>query len=149
MDEVNKQPPFADTFNRNFNNLDEARKAYERQKKDLQDREAKLAWDRYARANASDAERRAANIIWIIREHEREFLFGNVASEAIPGPGTLDMGGQFLSNRQRVVNDSRLYQIAVEMPKNAHLHLHFNAELPPEDLLGFAKERPNMFIRST
>jgi adenosine deaminase CECR1 len=59
------------------------------------------------------------------------------------------MGGQFLSNKDRVVNFSRLYQIALRMPKGCHLHLHFNAELAPEILVQEARRQPNMFIRST
>jgi adenosine deaminase CECR1 len=142
-------PVVLEVFSKNISNLDDAKKDYERRRKDLLEREAKNAWDRDARANATDVERKAGNIIWLIREHERDNLFGNIASEAIPHPDTLDMGGQFLSNKDRVVNKSLLYKIAVRMPKGCHLHLHFNAELAPMVLIREASRQPNMFIRST
>ena len=106
-------------------------------------------WDATARKTASDKELKAAHITRTIREHERDNLFGNKASEAIPGPETLDMGGQFLTNKERIEKKSRVYKIAHRMPKGAHLHLHFNAEIPPERLIVKARDMPNMFIRST
>jgi adenosine deaminase CECR1 len=141
----------SEAFSKNYGNLDEARKDYDRRRKDLIDRELETAWDKNARKNATDDEKKASKIIWTIREHERDVLFGNIASEAIPGPETLDMGGQFLSNKDRVMNhpESRLYKIARRQPKGCHLHLHFNAELAPEILLAEANKQDNMFIRST
>jgi adenosine deaminase CECR1 len=97
---------------------------------------------------ASDKEKRAAEIVRLIREDERDNHFGNRASEAIPGPETLDMGGQFLTNRERI-EGSKIFWISKHMPKGAHLHLHFNAELQPEILLREARDVPNMYIRST
>jgi adenosine deaminase CECR1 len=138
-----------DTFTKNYSNLSEAQRDYDRRRKELIEKEHATAWDRKARESASDAEKRAGRIIWLIREHERDNLFGNIATEAIPGPHTLDMGGQFLSNKDRVMSQSKLYQIAVRQPKGCHLHLHFNAELVPEKLLYEANKQPNMFIRST
>jgi adenosine deaminase CECR1 len=143
------QPSPAEAFTRAIGSISEAQKDYERRRKELLEREAETAWDRLARSSASDLERTAGKIIWLIREHERDNLFGNIASEAIPGRDTRDMGGQFLSNKDRVMKDSRLYKIAVEMPKGCHLHLHFNAELAPEILIEEARKQKNMFIRST
>jgi adenosine deaminase CECR1 len=110
--------------------------------------EAEHGWDR--RVGPQDkAEQRAATIIREIREYERKVLFGNLASEALPGPETRDMGGQFLTNKKRIETKSKLYEIAREVPKGALLHLHFNAELDPEQLLKQARETKNMYIRST
>ncbi|KIW03837.1 uncharacterized protein PV09_05136 [Verruconis gallopava] len=136
-------------FNKHYSNLNGLSNDYEQRKKDLISRERNIAWDKKAIDTASKIEQRAGTIIWKIREHERDNLFGNIASEAIPGPETLDMGGQFLSNRERVVKQSYLYRIALKMPKGCHLHLHFNAELAPDILIKKAGEQPNMFIRST
>jgi adenosine deaminase CECR1 len=83
-----------------------------------------------------------------IREDERVNLFGNVASEAIRAETTRDMGGQFLTNKERI-GQSKLYEIAKEMPKGMHLHIHFNAELQPDILIDKSRENPCMFIRST
>jgi adenosine deaminase CECR1 len=146
---VSPQPSLSDTFTKNYGNLSDARSDYDRRRRELIEREMETAWDREARKSASDSEKKARNIIWTIREHERDNLFGNVASEAIPGPLTLDMGGQFLSNKERVMNESKLYRIAKRQPKGCHLHLHFNAELTPEILITEANKVENMFIRST
>jgi hypothetical protein len=122
---------------------------YESQKARLQVHEEFTFWYAPAQSRASKAELRAQAIVWKIREHERDTLFGNTASEAIPGPETLDMGGQFLSNRDRIYHKSALYKISVKMPKGAHLHLHFNAELEPNYLIEKARDNPNMYVRST
>lgn len=126
-----------------------AAQKYDTQRQELKRRELETSWDYPARLSASEDEQRAATIIWKIREDERDNLFGNKASEAIPGPETLDMGGQFLTNKKRIEKSSRLFQIAKQQPKGCHLHLHFNAELTPNELMARASQAPNMFIRST
>jgi len=117
-------------------------------KQTLLQEEAKNSWDNKARKSASATEREADIIIWKIREHERLTLFGNKASEAIPGSDTRDMGGQFITNKERI-GQSKLFDITRKAPKGCHLHLHFNAELSPTILLKKARSIPNMFIRST
>jgi adenosine deaminase CECR1 len=116
--------------------------------------ETEDAWDREAkpratsRNQADQTERRADIIIRAMREYERNYTFGNKASEDIPGPETLDMGGQFLTNKKRIDNQSLLYKIANEVPKGCLLHLHLNSELNPERLLERARGMENMYIRS-
>ncbi|KAF2398678.1 cat eye syndrome critical region protein 1 [Trichodelitschia bisporula] len=122
--------------------------AHRAERAKLLKKERDMAWDKPVRERATAIEQQAALIIWKVREHERDVDFGNQASEAIPGPETLDLGGQFLTNRDRIER-SRLFKIAQELPKGAHLHLHFNAELPAVILLQKAKDVPNMFVRST
>lgn len=143
-------PSVNEAFESSFQNVDDSRKSFERFKMQIHEKESTGAWDRHAKLSASDVERKAANIVWKIREDERDNLFGNKASEAVPGPDTLDMGGQFLTNKHRIETRSRLFQIAKEMPKGCHLHLHFNAELECEELIKKARELPhNMLVRST
>ncbi|KAL1797896.1 hypothetical protein ACET3X_004502 [Alternaria dauci] len=127
----------------------------ERRRGFLQD-EDKHAWDRSARPNGSGTrskdektEARAAAIIRAVREYERNVTFGNLASEALPLEDDRDMGGQYLTNKDRIDHQSKLYQIAKIVPKGALLHLHFNAELHPEILLVRARKVKNMYIRST
>jgi adenosine deaminase CECR1 len=123
---------------------------------DLIAKEESDVWDRRARLGITsitspkdvETERRAATIIRGIREYERKFIFGNLASEAIPGPDTRDMGGQFLTNKDRIDLKSVLYQIAHRVPKGGLLHLHFNSELYPEKLLEQARLIDNLYIRS-
>jgi adenosine deaminase CECR1 len=120
---------------------------------DLIAQEESDAWDRGAKWNITsfkdaETEKRAATIIRAIREYERKTVFGNLASEAIPGPDTRDMGGQFLTNKERIDLKSMLYQIAIRVPKGGLLHLHFNSELQPERLLERARLIDNLYIRS-
>ncbi|CZT17177.1 uncharacterized protein RCC_03009 [Ramularia collo-cygni] len=129
-----------------------ASKTYAKNRDQLLTNELKAAWDWKARSSASSKETEAGHILIKIREHERndESLYGNIAGEAVPKSNTRDMGGRFLVNRERI-EKSRLFQIAKEMPKGAHLHLHFNTALPPGQLLMYARNanvQQTMFIRS-
>ena len=143
-------PGVSEAFENSLRNVDDSRKSFERSKRQIYEKESADAWDRQAKLSASEAERKAAAIIKKIREDERDNLFGNKASEAIPGPDTLDMGGQFLTNKERIETRSRLFKITKEMPKGCHLHLHFNAELECQKLIEQARKLPDtMFIRST
>ena len=143
-------PTVKEAFESSFEGVGDVRKRFERSRKDILDKENTIAWDREARESATDVERKAASIVLRIREDERAHLFGNRASEAIPGPDTLDMGGQFLTNRNRIENESLLFKIAKEMPKGAHLHLHFNAELDSRLFIVKARDLPDtMFMRTT
>lgn len=121
---------------------------YARNRTRLLELEIGDSWDLNARLTASVAEVQAGIIIRGLREYERDVIFGNLPSEAIPGPKTLDMGGQFLTNKSRIESRSKLYDIAKIVPKGAILHLHFNAELHPERLLQEARSMKNIYIRS-
>jgi adenosine deaminase CECR1 len=117
--------------------------------------ESDRAWDLEARSlsrsmtlKEQDNEKKAARIIRAAREYERKVTFGNQASEAIPGPETLDMGGQFLTNKERINQESILYRITQKVPKGGLLHLHFNAELYPDLLMERARSMKNMYVRS-
>ena len=111
--------------------------------------ESETSWDRPAKETADDSEMKAGAIIKCIREYERANTFGNLPSEALPGPKTLDMGGQFLTNKSRIEQQSKLFKIAQRVPKGTILHLHFNAELHPKRLLEEARTMETMCIRST
>jgi adenosine deaminase CECR1 len=117
-------------------------------------RENETAWDRDARPKPTSRsqndkdEQEVANIIRALRDYERKVVFGNQASEAIPGKETLDMGGQFLTNKERINGQSELFKIAHRVPKGGLLHLHFNAELHPERLLQKARDMDRIYIRS-
>jgi adenosine deaminase CECR1 len=143
-------PTPKEAFDCSLATVAEGRKTFEQNRGQLLERERSASWDAAARESASEEERKANNIVLRIREDERDNLFGNKASEAIPGPDTLDMGGQFLTNLERTEKRSQVFAIAKEMPKGMHLHLHFNAELDTRKLIAKARDLPdNMFIRST
>ncbi|KAL2136431.1 hypothetical protein VTI74DRAFT_3664 [Chaetomium olivicolor] len=56
-------------------------------------------------------------------------------------------GDHFLSNAD-LIEQTQLFALCRAMPKGAHLHIHFNANLLPGVLLGIAKDMPRMFIWS-
>ncbi|KAH8710258.1 hypothetical protein GQ44DRAFT_763093 [Phaeosphaeriaceae sp. PMI808] len=128
---------------------------YDQNHAELLHSEAKQAWDRRAKPKASSGskhnkhEKQAASIIQAIREYERRTIFGNQATEEIPGPETRDMGGQFLTNKDRIEHRSLLFRIAKLLPKGCLLHLHFNAEIPVQHLLEQARSMENIYVRST
>ncbi|KAI0571009.1 Cat eye syndrome critical region protein 1 [Pyrenophora tritici-repentis] len=135
------------TFNRNLRRK-VAHSEYQKRREQFLKEEREEGWD-YRVKSGNKVEQRAAKIIREIREYERRVLFGNMASEVMPAPQTRDMGGQFLTNKELINNDSKLFKIASEVPKGALLHLHFNAELDPKLLLEKARETKNLYIRST
>lgn len=56
-------------------------------------------------------------------------------------------GDHFLSNAD-IIEQTQLFALCRAMPKGAHLHIHFNANLLPSVLLGIAKDMDRMFIWS-
>jgi adenosine deaminase CECR1 len=125
--------------------------AYNARHAGLLQREAEDAWDRDSKPskrNPNKIEVEAAKIVRAMREYERRVTFGNLASETLPGPDTRDMGGQFLTNKKRIDEESVLHKIAIRVPKGGLLHLHFNSELHPERLLERARLIDNLYIRS-
>jgi len=107
------------------------------------------SWDEQARLRASSSERRAARIVTTLRENERKDVFGDMPGESLPGAGTRDMGGRFLLNKSKI-EGSEIFRIAQKLPKGCHLHVHFNAEMPPSELLVKARSLPDtLFVHSS
>jgi adenosine deaminase CECR1 len=131
-----------------------ASEEYGQYRRDLLKVEEENAWDREAKPKSDSTseqdrvEQRAALIVHEVREYERIVTFGNLASESLPDVEDQDMGGQYLTNKQRIDTESKLFEISKMVPKGALLHLHFNAELHPEVLLVRARTMKNMYIRS-
>lgn len=127
---------------------------YDERRQQLLFTERESAWDASARRRASPAEMEAQRIIFKIRECERTDpeLYGNLPSESVPDPErTRDMGGRFLVNKPRIER-SKIFAIVTQMPKGAHLHIHFNSEIPPEILFphaGSAEMANTMFVRTS
>lgn len=120
---------------------------------ELLHQEEESSWCAEAKSSATAKEHHAQQIIFKIREHERidPGLFGNLAGEAVPASTSRDMGGMFLPNLKRIEN-SRLFDIARQIPKGGHQHLHFNSAIRPEQLFPHARSpemQETMFIRST
>ena len=135
----------SDTIKRSSDQL------YTTQRRELLSAEKASSWDSEARESASATELKAQQIIFKIRENERRDhdLFGDLPSEAVPHDHTRDMGGRFLVNKDRI-DRSKLFDIALHMPKGSHLHIHFNAEIKPEVLFPFARKlTETMYVRAT
>ncbi|RFU81563.1 hypothetical protein TARUN_657 [Trichoderma arundinaceum] len=112
-------------------------------------REEALSFDARCRSRATDQERRVDAIIRKVRRRDDARVF-SCAEPRRGHQGQLHprfAGDHFLSNVD-LINKTALYQIASKMPKGAHLHIHFNACLPPKVLLDIAKGMDRMFITS-
>ena len=91
----------------------------------------------------------AERILEACLKHERKKIFKNLPGEAMPGPETLDMGGQFLINKTRIEELSLIFNVFAKLvPKGALQHLHFNTQLPVAALLRKARRKKNLYIRS-
>lgn len=100
-------------------------------------------WDK----SLTKREKTATEILQKLLEYERTYIFRNLPGEAVPGPDTLDMGGQFLTNKDCIETRSLLFLLAKQVPKGAILHMHGNTGSRPKDLLAKAKSKKNMYIR--
>ncbi|KAK5114118.1 hypothetical protein LTR62_002687 [Meristemomyces frigidus] len=126
---------------------------YRTERQSLLQHEQQIAWFAGAQSRAARIEVEAQTVLLRIRERERidPTIFGNVPSEAIPNATVRDMGGRFLVNKPSI-DRSRIFEMAQRMPKGCHLHIHFNSELPPEELLPRARSpymQPTMCVRTT
>lgn len=97
---------------------------------------------------SSPIERQAARIVQAVKEHERHNVYQDVASESLPSSGSLEMGGQYLTNRA-TIEESTLFDIVRRLPKGADLHVHYNSCLPPEFFLQKARNMQTMFVKSS
>ena len=140
-------PSIASAFQSSLENSS-TQSDYEQRRTALLTAERIDSWDRTATETATPAEREAAEIVWCIREHEREVLFGNRPGETVPGPETLDMGGQLLTNHSRI-EQSELFKIARQAPKGCQLHIHFNTEIETKEVIQRSRDVNNMYIKST
>lgn len=138
-----------EAFDRGLQSSKDLSTQYSVDRRKLLQAESETSWDRHAKKSADDSEVMAGSMIKCVREYERANTFGNLPGEALPGPETLDMGGQFLTNKSRIEEQSILFKIAKLVPKGTILHLHFNAELHPQRLLEEARKMKTMCIRST
>jgi adenosine deaminase CECR1 len=122
---------------------------YERQRQEIKFREAALSWDYQCMTHAEDYEVRADDIIRAIRKWDEEVIYAK-AKEQVGYHGQKHrrfMGDHYLTNVELIAK-TQLFAVAQKMPKGAHLHIHFNANLLPEVLVGIAARQKRMFIMS-
>lgn len=121
---------------------------YEQQRAEIMAREASLSWDFVCKRDASPVEDKANRILLAIRERDKSVF---QSARGRRGYGGQEhprfMGDHFLYNAD-LIDTTLLYKVANNMPKGAHLHIHFNANLEPNFLLDIAKGMKRMFIAS-
>lgn len=122
---------------------------YTAQRNLLVGREDALAFDFKCNRNALDVERRAAQTVGKARDEDVDKFYarGGRRKGYHGQEHPLFYGDHFLSNVD-VIEKTKLFGIAQDMPKGAHLHIHFNSNLKPEVLLNIAKEMDQMYITS-
>ncbi|RPD64538.1 Metallo-dependent hydrolase [Lentinus tigrinus ALCF2SS1-7] len=119
----------------------------------IRERERLIAEDRSRRvdalalAQATDAEKRADEIVRRIRSEENETVWG---PDAPPIPGSMHVfpGMGFLTARETIVK-TKLFEIASKMPKGALLHAHLDAMVNARVLLHIALKYPAIHVRTT
>lgn len=111
--------------------------------------EGALAFDYNCKIWASQTERRANEIMLKVRESDIKEVYEAAPPRKGYG-GQLHprfFGDHFLSNLH-LIEKTKLYEIVRRMPKGAHLHIHFNANLLPNVLVDIAKDMDRMYITS-
>ncbi|KND88692.1 hypothetical protein TOPH_06733 [Tolypocladium ophioglossoides CBS 100239] len=108
-----------------------------------------IAFDSRCRARASSLEKQANSIVRALRKRDEAQVY-DCAEHRRGHAGQTHRrfaGDHFLSNLD-LIDQTALFDVARHMPKGAHLHIHFNACLPPHVLLGVAKGMDRMFVTS-
>ncbi|KKO96942.1 hypothetical protein THAR02_10950 [Trichoderma harzianum] len=112
--------------------------------------EQELSFDARCRSRASDLEMDVDAIIRKIREKDdREIYASQPKRRGYQGQMHERFAGDHFLSNVDIINKTDLFEIASKMPKGAHLHIHFNACLPPNVLLGIATGMDRMFVSST
>lgn len=112
--------------------------------------ERTLDFDHTCRVEATPLERQVEAIIRHLRVQDSEEVYrhAEVRTDELAQQHPRFAGDHFLSNKD-LINKTRLFKIAQQMPKGAHLHIHFNSCLLPDVLLDIAEGMDRMFITST
>ncbi|GAB1315879.1 Adenosine deaminase domain-containing protein [Madurella fahalii] len=123
--------------------------AYDALRKEVAQHEGAMGFEFACTKNASDLEIRANVVLQRLKEQDIERFY----KTAKPKTGYHGQkharfyGDHFLSNVD-IIKETQLFGLCRAMPKGAHLHIHFNANLLPNFLLGIAKKMEHMFIWS-
>ncbi|KAL7931626.1 hypothetical protein V8C35DRAFT_282616 [Trichoderma chlorosporum] len=123
---------------------------YEELRQKVLGREEELSFDARCRSRANPKEMRVDSIIRKVRERDdREVYLSEPKRRGYQGQMHERFAGDHFLGNVDIINKTDLFQITSRMPKGAHLHIHFNACLPPKVLLDIAKGMDRMFISST
>jgi adenosine deaminase CECR1 len=112
--------------------------------------EASLGFDFACTTKASKAEIDANKVLQELKENDIERFYAKAgARDGYAGQKHKRYyGDHFLSNVD-IIEQTQLFALCRAMPKGAHLHIHFNANLLPSVLLDIAKNMARMFIWSS
>lgn len=122
---------------------------YFRDRAEIKRRGQQLAFDHALTETASSRERKAKELIEIVRRND-DAAFYSLAEPLTGYRGQKHRrwaGDHFLTNWD-LLNDTVLFKVATHMPKGAHLHIHFNSTLLPHVLLDIAEGMEQMYISS-
>ncbi|KHN95945.1 adenosine deaminase [Metarhizium album ARSEF 1941] len=126
--------------------LKEVEEAYAMERKRLLQQEKDLDFTSRCCANATEREQLVDQMFRDFRERDEQMF---KSQPPRPGHGGQQhhrfSGDHYLSNVD-LIPKTALYHVAKQFPKGAHLHVHFNACLPPSFLLDLAAKMDRMFI---
>lgn len=118
---------------------------YQRQREELKRRERALGFEHKLASTASPKEARVDQILQDLKRDDDEHVYAAAAAAAPDHPRFA--GDHFLGTKT-LVDGCRVFGLARRLPKGAHLHIHFNACLPPRVLLDIARGMRHMFVTS-
>ncbi|KAK0708298.1 adenosine/AMP deaminase [Lasiosphaeris hirsuta] len=125
------------------------RDAYDKKRREVLGYESALAFDHHCKVTAPEWEVRANEILLEVKRRDVREIYDAAPPRRGYG-GQMHprfFGDHFLSNID-LIEDTRLFEICRAMPKGAHLHIHFNANLVPGVLIKIAKKMEHMYISS-
>ncbi|PKS11466.1 hypothetical protein jhhlp_003230 [Lomentospora prolificans] len=114
---------------------------------EVENRQRAMGFDHACTIKASRKEQTANAIIQKLKQLDKQRVY-DTAEPRVGFAGQRHprlVGDHFLSNVE-LIDRTDLLRVAQRMPKGAHLHIHFNACLLPDVLLGIAKTMNRMFI---
>lgn len=116
---------------------------------ELHEREASLGFQWACQNAATEEEKRANDILQVLKDRDADRIFKNAApSEGYRGQLHPRFPGDHVLSNIGLLETTDVFRAVSKMPKSAHLHIHFNNNLPPEFLLNIAAGMKQMFIKS-
>lgn len=126
----------------------ETEEAYDKAREVLEAAEKSRAFDAEAISASSDVEKQANDLVQKIKIYDQNNTYGLHTDDKGNTTRNRGPGHHFLGNID-LINESWLMKVARQMPKGAHLHIHFNSCLPASFLIQQARDIEAMYIRSS
>ncbi len=123
---------------------------YQQLRKKAVEDEFSMGFESACAKKATDLEKTANKIFQRIKELDIQSVYQKASprTDALGQHHSRFYGDHFLSNVE-LIEETRLFKAFKAMPKGAHLHIHFNANLQPKFLLSIATKMDHMFIWSS